>query len=142
MRHDHKARDAGAGVVEPQRAVTEKSSELTENLIGGLEDVAAAFQDPHFVAELVERRREKLDVRAIRNALRMTQPEFAARFGISISTLRNWEQGTREPEGPARAYLTVIKNDPAAVLRALDKERFAGNDVAERVRGEETADRR
>lgn len=98
--------------------------DLAENVIDRLGEVAAAFEDREFLAALVEQARPKLDVRAIRSRLRLTQPEFAARFGISISTLRNWEQGTREPEGPARAYLIVIKNDPAAVLRALDRERF------------------
>jgi len=61
----------------------------------------------------------RVDVRAIRRKLAMTQREFAARFGFSINTLRHWEQGKREPEGPTRAYLLVIDRAPAAVQRAL-----------------------
>jgi putative transcriptional regulator len=43
---------------------------------------------------------EKIDVKAIRIGLKMTQQEFAGRFGFSINTLRHWEQGSRQPEGP------------------------------------------
>lgn len=60
-----------------------------------------------------------VDVRAIRTKLGMTQQAFAARFGFSINTLRHWEQGKREPEGPTRAYLLVIDRAPNAVQRAL-----------------------
>jgi putative transcriptional regulator len=60
-----------------------------------------------------------VDVKAIRKKLGMTQKTFAARFGFSINTLRHWEQGKREPEGPTRAYLLVIDRAPDAVQRAL-----------------------
>ncbi len=62
---------------------------------------------------------ERIDVKAIRTRLDMTQEEFAGRFGFSVNTLRHWEQGTRQPEGPARAYLLVIERAPEAVLEAL-----------------------
>ena len=61
----------------------------------------------------------KLNVKAIRTRLKMTQQQFAARFGFNITTLRHWEQGRRAPEGPARAYLLVIDRDPEAVQKAL-----------------------
>ena len=61
----------------------------------------------------------KIDVRAIRIRLDMTQDEFAGRFGFSVNTLRHWEQGTRQPEGPTRAYLRVIERAPDAVRKAL-----------------------
>jgi putative transcriptional regulator len=60
-----------------------------------------------------------VDVKAIRRKLGMTQRAFAARFGFSVNTLRHWEQGRREPEGPTRAYLLVIDRAPAAVQKAL-----------------------
>ena len=60
-----------------------------------------------------------IDVRAIRMKLRMTQQEFAGRFGFSVNTLRHWEQGRRVPEGPTRAYLLVIDRNPKAVQKAL-----------------------
>ena len=60
-----------------------------------------------------------IDVRAIRTKLGMTQEEFAGRFGFSVNTLRHWEQGKRQPEGPTRAYLIVIERAPKAVQKAL-----------------------
>lgn len=62
---------------------------------------------------------ENIDVRAIRDGLGMTQEEFSARFGFSVNTLRHWEHGKRLPEGPTRAYLTVIGRAPRAVQKAL-----------------------
>jgi putative transcriptional regulator len=60
-----------------------------------------------------------IDVKAIRAGLDMTQEGFASRFGFSVNTLRHWEQGLRQPEGPTRAYLLVIKRRPKAVQEAL-----------------------
>ena len=60
-----------------------------------------------------------LDVRAIRTKLKMSQNAFAARFGILPSTLRDWEQNRRRPDGAARVLLMVIDKEPDAVTRAL-----------------------
>jgi putative transcriptional regulator len=60
-----------------------------------------------------------LDVRAIRTKLKMSQNAFAARFGILPSTLRDWEQNRRHPDGAARVLLMVIDKEPDAVTRAL-----------------------
>ena len=60
-----------------------------------------------------------IDVKAIRTRLGLTQEQFALRFGFSINTLRHWEQGVRQPDGAARAYLLVIDREPKAVRRAL-----------------------
>lgn len=49
----------------------------------------------------------------------MSQDQFGAQFGISAATVRNWEQGRRQPEGPARVLLTIIAREPDAVRRAL-----------------------
>ena len=62
---------------------------------------------------------EKIDVKAIRTKLEMTQEQFAGHFGFSVNTLRHWEQGSRQPEGPTRAYLLVIDRAPKAVQKAL-----------------------
>ncbi len=62
---------------------------------------------------------EQIDVKAIRTGLAMTQEKFAGRFGFSVNTLRHWEQGSRQPEGPTRAYLLVIERAPKAVQKAL-----------------------
>lgn len=63
---------------------------------------------------------DAVDVRRIRRKLRMTQEEFALRYGFSVKNIRNWEQGIRQPEGPARAYLVVIDREPKMVERALN----------------------
>src|SRR5208283_427958 len=60
------------------------------------------------------------DVPAIRKELGLSQPEFAGFMGVSLGTLRNWEQERREPQGPARALLLVASKQPAAVLAALE----------------------
>lgn len=60
-----------------------------------------------------------VDVKEIRTRLGMTQRVFATRFGFSLNTLRHWEQGVRQPEGPARAYLLVIARAPDLVQDAL-----------------------
>ncbi len=59
------------------------------------------------------------NVRAIRQALGLTQEAFARRFGFSVETVRNYEQGHRHPTGPARVLLHVIAHEPDAVTRAL-----------------------
>lgn len=59
------------------------------------------------------------DIKAIRVGLEKSQAEFARMIGVSVSTLQNWEQGRRQPEGPARALLRVTAENPDAVARAL-----------------------
>lgn len=62
---------------------------------------------------------EHVDVASIRRKLHMSQAQFALRYGFSVKNIRNWEQGARQPEGPARAYLTVIARMPREVEKAL-----------------------
>lgn len=64
---------------------------------------------------------KKVNVRAIRTKLHMSRQEFADHFGFSIRTLEKWEQGIRQPESSARAYLVVIENNPKEVEAALSK---------------------
>ena len=59
------------------------------------------------------------NVRAIRTKLGKSQTEFALMIGVSVATLRNWEQGRRIPDGPALALLRVASLEPKAVTRAL-----------------------
>lgn len=62
---------------------------------------------------------EPTDVKAIRAQLDQSQEEFAMMIGVSVSTLRNWEQGRRTPDGPALALLRVAARNPRAVADAL-----------------------
>lgn len=61
----------------------------------------------------------RTDVKALRERLGLTQNQFSGMIGVSIKTLQNWEQGRREPEGPAKALLRVVEKEPQAVLNAL-----------------------
>ncbi|CAN5229248.1 helix-turn-helix domain-containing protein [soil metagenome] len=59
------------------------------------------------------------EVRDLRQRAQLTQMEFAARLGVPVETIRNWEQGKRMPRGPARALLAVIAHAPDTVFAAL-----------------------
>ncbi len=56
------------------------------------------------------------DVLAIRTGMGLSQARFAGLMGISVGTLRNWEQGRRLPEGPARVLLDIAHRHPDVVL--------------------------
>lgn len=60
-----------------------------------------------------------VNVKALRERLGLTQNQFSGMIGVSIKTLQNWEQGRREPEGPAKVLLRVVEKEPQAVLSAL-----------------------
>lgn len=62
------------------------------------------------------------DVQAVRARLGASQAEFALMIGVSVATLRNWEQGRRTPDGPALALLRVAARNPKAVIDALHGE--------------------
>src|SRR5690348_2230413 len=60
-------------------------------------------------------------VRDLRRRAHLTQQQFAAKLGVPVETIRNWEQGKRAPRGPARALLAVIAHAPETVFAALAK---------------------
>lgn len=63
------------------------------------------------------------NVRLLREGYGLTQARFAALMGISVATLRNWEQGRRAPEGSARVLLRVVERHPEAVLDVVAHDR-------------------
>ena len=65
---------------------------------------------------------DALAVKQIRSATGLSQARFARLIDVQVTTLRNWEQGRREPTGPAKALLRAIQNDPWHVLQALAGE--------------------
>jgi putative transcriptional regulator len=69
-----------------------------------------------------EVRSEASYARSIRSAARLTQAEFAARIGVPIETVRNWEQGKRSPRGPARALLKLIDQAPDVAFQVLGRK--------------------
>lgn len=60
-----------------------------------------------------------LNVKAVRERIGLSQNEFSLLIRVSIKTLQNWEQGRRQPMGPALALLTILKNDPKHAIKAL-----------------------
>ena len=94
-------------------------SKLGRRLIAAAEEalaIARGEADPstyrvHIPAEI--------DTRAIRRKLKLTQKQFSERYHIPLATLRDWEQGRRVPDAPARALIKAIREEPAAVRRAL-----------------------
>lgn len=61
----------------------------------------------------------RISAREVRLRLKLSQPEFAERFGISLPTLREWEQGKKHPSGPSRTLLILISRIPDAVADAI-----------------------
>lgn len=85
-----------------------------------VETAARADPDARPLTEQDMRRMKRSPrVKIIRQALGLTQEEFAVRFHIPIGTLRDWEQERAEPDQTARTYLKVIAKEPEAVDRAL-----------------------
>ena len=90
------------------------NEELFEELISSVREGGAILR-----GEVPASRRFKLEplqVKHIREDYGLTQEEFATLLGISVSTLRNWEQGRRKPEGPALVLLRVAEKHPEAIL--------------------------
>jgi putative transcriptional regulator len=60
------------------------------------------------------------DISALRRFVRLTQEQFAQALGISVHTLRNWEQGRRTPEGPALALLRIAAKHPRIIRENIE----------------------
>ena len=92
------------------------SNAFTE-ISAGLKDAIAHAKGE--TTKTVEHRPEQINVKAIREKTGMSQQRFCATFGISLGTLRHWEQGLRAPRGTARVLLKVVERNPKAVVDAL-----------------------
>ena len=105
----------------PPRLTPEEEARLDAMTDEELEQNALDDPDnPPLTEEELERGLLGRRVRLARQAIGLTQAEFAARFRIPVATLRDWEQGRRKPDATSLAYLTVIERDPEAVVRALE----------------------
>jgi putative transcriptional regulator len=94
-------------------------SKIADSIRRGLEEAVSFAEGRAEKAKYRVHGPAKVNVKAIRIGLGMTQEEFDGRFGFSVNTLRHWEQGTRQPEGATRVYLLVIERAPKAVQKAL-----------------------
>jgi putative transcriptional regulator len=93
--------------------------------------------NPPLTASRLAKMRRVPNVQKLRLSMNLTQEEFARQFEISLSTLRDWEQGTRHLDRTAISYLTVIATNPDAVRQALrpeDRESAAESDESRGVR--------
>lgn len=91
---------------------------LADRILAGLAEAErhAAGED---VREMVVHVPADLDVAAIRGRTAMSQPAFARSVGVSLGTLRQWEQKRRTPDGPARVLLAMEHRRPGIVLETL-----------------------
>ena len=94
-----------AGRLDPERIDQTSEADIARQTIA---DDATAHRDAAAYARRVRRRTG------------LTQAAFAARIGVPIDTVRNWEQGKRLPGGPAKALLRVLDRAPEAALAALE----------------------
>jgi putative transcriptional regulator len=96
-------------------------SKIGDELIQGMENAVAHARGRKHAHETVVAVAipNRVDVGRIRRKLGLSQERFAIQFGFSVKNVRNWEQGIRQPEGAARAYLTVIDRKPDEVKAAL-----------------------
>ncbi|MDA0782218.1 MAG: NadS family protein [Rickettsiales bacterium] len=90
---------------------------LFEDIKEGLEEAIAFNNGKDTGAYIIMP--EEVDVKAIREKLKMTQAQFSESFDIPITTLRKWEQHQRKPERLARAFLKVLDHSPQTVIDAL-----------------------
>mgnify|MGYP002641983097 CR=1 FL=1 len=65
---------------------------------------------------------DDIDVRQVRASTKLSQAKFAATYGFTLDSIRNWEQHRRHPDTATRAYLMVIEHDPDSVLKALTEQ--------------------
>ncbi len=79
-----------------------------------MDDIVKGQKEPSRVTEFPEP-----EVKAIREQVGLSQGKFALLIGVSKRTLENWEQGRRQPSGPAKALLRIFAVDPQGALRAL-----------------------
>lgn len=104
----------------PSKASKKTSlSPLAQDIIAGLNEAAAHFRGERKLTVKRFEIPESVDVKAVRARTRLSQSQFAAKFGFNPRTLQDWECGRSRPEGAVRAYLRVIERAPRAVEAAL-----------------------
>jgi putative transcriptional regulator len=93
-----------------------KTTGFGTDMIAGMKAVLAHHRGE---IELEQIWPKPIDVKAVRRRVKMSQAEFSRAYGISKRALQEWEQGGRQPDSAARAYLTVISKEPEVVRRTL-----------------------
>ncbi len=96
------------------------SKRAFEGIMAGLQDVLAYMEgNEQAVGRTVHVNVSPADIKEARKNVGLSRDEFARMFGLSVASLRKWENGERSPSGAARILLTIISREPEAALRAL-----------------------
>lgn len=96
-----------------------KSATVGERIIEGLDQAIAWTHGKKTGARVTPGATPRVDVRALRKRMGLSQSEFANRFGLPPGTLRNWEQGRSEPDAASRVLLAVLDKHPKIVEECL-----------------------
>lgn len=112
---------------------------IGKEIIQGLEEIKAWKRGDLKLKTYTVQMPKAADVPAIRQGLGLSQAQFANFMGVSLGTLRNWEQARREPQGPARTLLLVAAKQPAAVRTAFKAAAPAARVKAHAKRGAEVS---
>lgn len=99
--------------------MVKKMNDTEMSILNGLNEALSFANGENEDVEIHKVVVKDINIRELRERLDLTQEQFAMTFGVSRDTLRNWEQGKRKPEGPARVLLNVIAHDPKCVFDAL-----------------------
>ena len=96
---------------------------LFDELLASVEEAGAIRRSEKSAAREIRIEAPDPDeIKSIRISYNLTQEKFSALMGISVKTLRNWEQGRRKPRGPAQVLLQVAAKHPEAVLDSVVNE--------------------
>lgn len=105
-----------------------KRKNIAARVLSGLEQ-ARDHATGKNVDDLIEHIPDEIDVAAIRKKTKLSQSEFATMIAVKLPTLRNWEQGRRRPDGPARVLLSMVDQKPQIVVLTLSAKSPAKKNV-------------
>lgn len=106
--------ETARGITQGDRKRVSMKKQLFDELLASVREGGAILRGDQPASR--EFHFDEPDVRGLRQRYGLSQPKFAALLGISVATLRNWEQGRRKPEGSARILLRIVSLHPGAVL--------------------------
>lgn len=97
------------------------ASKLFKEIMTGMEQAIAYSEGKTDGCRVRHIKVPKIDVATVRDKTGLSQQKFADSIGVSVGTLRGWEYGRREPQGPARVLLALIADDPELVMERLGR---------------------
>jgi putative transcriptional regulator len=103
------------------KAAGQKSQTVGESIVQGLKEAISWTKGENDNVRVTMVQVPRVDVRKVRLKMKLSQAQFATKFGFPPATLRNWEQGRSHPDTPTRVLLAVIAKHPEAVEDVLRK---------------------